>query len=233
MAVHDRAMGQAAGDAAWPAPKKGWEAEYVAKVGVLPDMASPPWHRAGYQYHSPEEPAYASLAPDDITGELCLILDHRSDKTESGQHFANWSLRDYLGQGDANDQITVEFRFRLLDDSEAKEQFSVGICRNTADGETISWVFMFGTNAIHTPGRGRVSAPLGTEWHTARLVIDAAANQASLYLDGAAEPTVLNAPGVNTGAQPRVQFGDGSLRVFGRAALSWIRFTNSELAIPQ
>ncbi|MCC6240867.1 MAG: PEP-CTERM sorting domain-containing protein [Phycisphaerales bacterium] len=217
--------------AAWVAPSGGWEAQYNAADGKLPGASTPAW-----------VPAYPhSLTTDAITGEKALYMDN-NQSNGNGPFF---QLKTAPGAGTVNDTITVDFRFRLLDENVAatQDQFSVMVQRPRVDGNPGNTLFFvnFSRSTIHyydggTPMKA-TAATIGTTWHDARWLVDVANNSSAMYLDGSNTPVITVAGWIRTTPTTNnnlVQFGDGTGGVWGGAELSYWRMTNSEMApIPE
>lgn len=73
----------------WIAPTNGWELEYLASDGLLPENASPSWVMSNYKAGT------VSLITDEFTSEdvLHLIMTN----TASPYTYANYRLEDGNG----------------------------------------------------------------------------------------------------------------------------------------
>lgn len=221
-------VGGSMSQAAWMAPAGGWEAEYNAADG-MPGNASPAWTPSGVH----------SIQQDAITGEKVLYMDNNAGGTGNGPFFR---LATSPGSGTRTDQVTADFRFRLLDTDlpAGTDQFSVYVVRPRGDGQPGQALFFmnFAMDRIYyynnSSTMSHVMAPLSNSWHEARLLIDVAANSASLYMDGSDAPAFTFNGWLSTSTSNLTQFGDGTGRVWGEAALSYFHMTNSEFAaIPE
>jgi hypothetical protein len=213
--------------AAWMAPSGGWQLNYEASGGDLPEAASPAWTNSGYQSGNSGADNYVTILADGVTSEQALYLGNTAT---SGQKWPIYDLTSGAGAGTASDKITLDFRFRLID-VPAGWQWGLAVNRPAAGGDR-SYLFDFGTTGIlngNTFSFHGVS--LGNDWHDARVLIDVAANTADLYLDGSATAEYsITGTFTSGGTNNDVWFGDGQGAVEGKVHLSYLRLTNNELA---
>jgi hypothetical protein len=235
--------GPARADGRWIAPTNGWSHNYVASVGEgpgsgRPEQADGKWTRSGYQHSDPEAANYAAVITDGTEGDV-LALAHRET---TGSIYPLYVMETAPGAGASNDLITLDCRFRLADESQpdTTAQFFLGVARPRHDGAEgmIQWVIQCRKSGLnYLSSGGSITAisgtPLGTNWHTVRMVIDAAAETAALYLDSAAVPVAAwagekrSSPSYN-----RIVFGDGSGGIMGAVNVKFLRWAVDELVAP-
>lgn len=203
---------------------------YDAVDGMLPHQQD--WHNEGYVGVD------AKLVNDAITGERTL----RIDNTEAGGSapFANWRRTSSGGSGSADDFMTLDVRFRLLNHTPS-DQFSISLARPANDTLAAagfneqSYLFRFNTSGVtFHDGSGFVNyaAGLDQQWHDARITVDNANGTARLYLNGSSSPLFSQqAVGGNLGRN-EIRFGDGSSTVVGAAQISQLSWTNKAMRVP-
>jgi hypothetical protein len=215
--------------AAWMAPIGGWQLAYEASSGNRPDQATPAWTiGGGYQSTNSAGDNYSAIVTDSVTSEQTLYLGN----TSASDKWPTYSLSSGNAAGMSSDKITLDFRFRLVDAAQGNYQWALAVDRPSAGSGSNSFLLNFGLGHVQNGNTGDYQGvTLGTDWHDARLLIDAATDTANLYLDGDSTPT-FTVTGTNTaaGTANDVWFGDGQGSVLGKAEVSYIRLTNNEFA---
>jgi hypothetical protein len=161
-----------------------------------------------------------------VTGEKTLYLNNASTYSS----YANF--RSPSG-GLQSDLVTLDFRFRLLDPT--GRQLNVSLNRPYSDSvggnTTITYSLGFETAAIFNFGDNQTtSISLGNGWHDARWLLDINNKTSKLFLDGSDTPFMTVAGALNKTGYNFLQFGDGSGSVGGHANVTYVRYTNAELA---
>ena len=186
--------GLARAEGRWLAPTNGWDHNYVAAVGSGPGSGRPEqfdsrWARSSYQVTNPGAVNYAAITNDPSEGAV-LLLEHTNSVTATDR-YPLYQMSSGPGAGTTNDLITVDFRFRLVDESQsdATPQLHLNVVRPRQDGlfGFAYWYVEFRENAVYRGGALSGTA-LGTNWHTVRLMIDVARDTGSLYLDRLGAP---------------------------------------------
>jgi hypothetical protein len=227
--------------AAWIDPSGGWQVDYKASSGKLPNdvTTSPKWNMAYYQTTNSSAQAYTAIQNDSVTGEKAVFLGN-DGTTSSGaarNDVSNYNLGSGAGAGTTTDKITMDFRFRLLDDSQPddKAQLQFIVLRPTGTtGQRQLYLLNFAEDGVSyldaSSTYSHTAASIGTGWHDARWLIDVATQTSRLYLDGSATPLFDFSGYIQPYAGNLIQFGKGSGLVLGEANVSYVRFTNNELA---
>ena len=223
----------------WLAPTNGWAHNYVAAAGSGPGSGVPTqhsslWINAYYQTNDPAGLSYAGIIPDVAEGDV-LSLVHTNGATSVSPYYY---MQSGPGAGTTNDLITMDCRFRLADaaQDDAKPQFMLGLARPRLDGSATGWnhwTFLFSEQLLEV-GTAQLSVPLGTNWHTVRLVADVARNTSAVYLDNLPVP-VYSGPSVArayTTARNWTAFGDSGQTVNGQVEVKYLRWTTNELVSP-
>lgn len=211
----------------WSEPTTGWEATYDASLGYFPqdlEHTSPSW--VGYYYQNPSYPNLATIVEDADLGHDVLRLDNSA--TSGSESYANYSLTTGYAAGSSTDLITFDFQLKLLEDT-SNNQFQLQIVRPTAEGGKTQWYFRVSQTGI-TTAAGTSSASVGLDWNTYRLLIDVDNNTAQLYMNGTDIAVIADCAGTSTTADPQIKWGDGTGAVVGKADVSYLKWTNSELA---
>jgi hypothetical protein len=207
----------------WVDPTNGWEAQYNASAGYLPDSTStvPTW--SVYQYTS----TTAQMVDNAELGHTVLALDN----TSTVDKWAHYRVSSGYGSGSSTDKITLDMKVQLVEDI-ADGQFQLIFVRYLNETEVQSWFFNLSTTGI-TTSIGKASADIGLGWNTYRILVDVENGTASLYLNESSTPLAENisrSVSTATGNVPRIQFGDGSSGIIGEANVDYIKWTNSEFA---
>lgn len=231
--------GLARAEGRWLAPTNGWAHNYVAVAGSGPGSGRPEqfdsrWTRSSYQITNPGAVNYVAITNNPAEGDV-LLLEHTNSVT-ANDRFPLYVMSSGPGAGTTNDLITVDFRFRLVDESQADatSQLHLNVVRPRPDGLTgfANWYVEFRKNAIYRGGALSGTA-LGTSWHTVRLVIDVARDTGSLYLDRLGMPVATWASDKNaTLTRNWISFGDGSTALIGKAQVKYLRWTTNEWVNP-
>ena len=207
---------------------------YDASLGLLPDQADPTWTK---QYYNS---VTAQMTLDSLTGEDILLLNHSA--TAQPETFRNFSLSIGPQNNAADDFITFEMRFRLLDAGTA-DQMGFWIRqppnpRQIAAGATEQDVHVrfYRSGVRANTESGYVDCPLAVnnDWHIVRLTFDVRKANVSLFMDNNPIPLAsYDAVAVNSGlTRSQILFGDGSSSITGRAAIAWLRWTTDAAEIP-
>lgn len=221
----------------WLQPADGWEHVYAASNG-LPEVADENWIASGgYQSGNSNNVNYVAIVNDVNEGDV-LMLTH-TNGTSVGNRWPNYAMTDSPGSGTTNDLITMDMRFRLADNSQpdATSQLMLMVSRPRLDGVATGrhyWLLQFVKGGI-MPGNNIVSGtPLGTEWHTIRMIINVAVNSAKVYLDNMAAPVISGWGGIQSidATYNRITFGDGMSTLMGIAEIKSLQWTRSELVEP-
>ena len=233
------AAGLARAEGRWLAPTNGWNHNYVASVGSGPGSGRPEqfdsrWARSSYQITNPGAANYVAITNDPSEGAV-LLVEHTNSVT-AADRFPLYQMSSGPGGGTTNDLITIDFRFRLLDESQsdATSQLHLNVVRPRPDGLTgfANWYVEFRKNAVYR-GAALSGTALGTDWHTVRMVIDVARDTGSLYLDRLGTPIATWVSDKNASVTRNwISFGDGSTALIGKAEVKYIRWTTNELVHP-
>jgi hypothetical protein len=210
--------------AAWLAPTGGWQVDYQASSGNTPYNATPAWGGSGYQDTNPVGAFYSTVVTD---GEQTLLLDNT---TIGGPMY---KLNTGAGAGSYSDNVTLDFRFRLLDGISTEQQWAFSVDRPGDVGNTTTHSFNLSfrrTEVLDALTYTAFPVNLGTNWHNARFLIDVAANTANLYLDDSSTPMATVTGTIYPGLYNQTWFGDGMGQVLGKAEVSYFRWTNNEFA---
>jgi len=208
-----------AADAAWPAPAAGWEGQYSASVG-LPTVATPAWTNGGMA---------GSIDATGDGGNPTLWMD--MDASNNGGIYYG------PGSGTAADQVTIDFRLNTMDTTLTSDvlQFHLRVYRPLATGGSQMWTYQFSKDTIKLEGNNDLVATFDEGWHDWRITIDAATLESNVYLDGGTE-VLLTHSGKRystTTVRNRMEFGRNNEAVLGEAELTHLRWTNSEIVVPE
>lgn len=236
MVVGGLVLGIAASAAqgAWVAPSGGWQVDYEASGGATPDLSTPAWAVSQYQ-HTTSTPgnAYSAIVTDAVTSEQTLYMDNSG--TGGGNKYADYSLNSGSGAGTASDNMTVDFRFRLTS-NDPNFQWGLGVDRPTTGGSQL-FLVNFGLNSaqvLNGASFAYAGQNFGNNWHDGRLLINASAGTAALYLDGQSAPITTFSSNVTSGGTANdIWFGDGQGGVEGAVNVSYLRWTNNQSVVPE
>ncbi|MDD4024874.1 MAG: hypothetical protein PHN85_02995 [Kiritimatiellae bacterium] len=220
----------------WFAPAAGWEHEYVASEGEgagsgIPQQFDAGWGFSQYQTADPEGDSYVVIAQDPVEGSV-LKLRHINDSA------AHYKMEVPPGSGTTQDLVTLDFRFRLADDTQAdsQRQLQINVSRPRLDGAPEGWnqwSFGFSRTQIVPSSGSTIAVELSNGWHTVRLLADFANDTARLYLDGIVD-AVYTGPSSDYATWTRnwMAFGDFGGVVNGEAHVRYFRWTTNELVYP-
>jgi hypothetical protein len=215
--------------AEWIAPTDGWDHEYVA-TNQIPEDYDTNW----VPYAIGAEPANnpASIITDGDEGNVLNIKNRGVSKPASA---SNYSMSESPGSGTSTDMVTLDVRFRLVEDRSeeaVKHQFLVSLRRPQPGGVGVdTYQLTFSQDAIGYWNAGALryaAADLGIErYNDVRMVADIELRTASVYINQEETPLFTFAPW-EAGDTSFVLFGDGSPSlVVGEVNLKHIRWTNN------
>jgi len=208
-----------AADAAWPDPTAGWEGQYSASSG-LPTAAKPAWTNGGM---------VGSIDAVGDGGNPTLKMDMGASSS-GGIYYGP-------GSGTASDRVTIDFRLNTTDAAPASDvmQFHLRVYRPLAKGGGQMWTYQFSKDTIKLEGNNDFVARFDEGWHDWRITIDAATRESKVYLDGSSE-ALIGHSGKRysaTKVRNRLEFGRNNEGVLGETRLSYLRWTNSEIVVPE
>ncbi len=217
-------------------PSDGYALLYDAESNLRPDQTGLGW-TYNYQTTNPTGVRYAGIQTDSLTGESTLFLDHN----DTVSMWPLYNLMTSPGSGTNDQQMTVDFRFRLLDATQADNvsQLTVAVNRPPSiSGMTrqLDYLSISEAGVSYFEGASTTlktaAASIGTTWHNARWVIDMQAGTSSFYLDFAETPlfTVTQRHERSDASYNHISLGDGSGAVWGQAQVSYLGWTTNELA---
>ena len=225
----------ASAEGRWSFPTNQWECVYAASNG-LPEVADANWLRSGgYQSTDPAGGNYVAITNDGNEGDVLMLI--HTNSASATNRWPIYSMTSAPGSGTTNDLITMDLRFRLADNSkpDATPQLTLIVNRPRLDGSAGRnyWLLQFAKNSIQRNGAAVNGTTLGTDWHTMRLIIDVAANNAKVYFDNVTAPVVSNwASAQDAVAYNYTMFGDGASTVIGIAEIKYFQWTTHELVEP-
>ena len=229
--------GPARAEGRWLAPTNGWDHNYVASVGSGPGSGRPEqfdsrWLYYDYQFSNPAADNYVGVTNDAAEGSVLRVVN----RDTTAKKYPYYQMTNSPAAGTTNDLITLDFRFRLTDAAlpDATPQFSLSVQRPRPDGVAGSstWYVRFRESALDYDWKAISGTPLGTNWHTVRLVVDVAKDVGSLYLDRVSAPVVTWAGVKNGTASNKITFGDGSGAITGAVDIAYLRWTTNEFVTP-
>jgi hypothetical protein len=212
--------------AVWIAPTDGWEHEYVA-TDQIPEDYDENW----VPYAIGGEGNPVSIIPDGDEGN---VLNIKNRGVGSPANSSYYSMTAAPGSGSSTDMVTLDLRFRLVEDI-ADHQFLVSLRRPRPVGGGIdTYNLTFSQDAIGYWNAGAyttTAAPLGiSNYNDVRMLADINARTASVYINQQETPLFTFAPWA-VGAENFVMFGDASPSlIVGEVNLKHIRWTNEEFA---
>jgi len=214
--------------AVWIAPTDGWEHEYVA-TDQIPEDYDENWVPVAIGGEGSDNPV--SIIPDGDEGNVLNIKNRGAWGAAAASHY---SMTAAPGSGTLTDMVTLDVRFRLVEDR-ADHQFLVSLRRPRPGGGGVdSYQLTFSQDAIGRWDAGTyltTAAPLGiSNYNDVRMLADIDARTASVYINQQETPLFTFAPWA-VGAENWVMFGDGSpSQIYGEVNLKHIRWTNEEFA---
>lgn len=216
--------------AGWVDPAAGWEGQYLASVG-LPAANSPVW--------SGTNTAVPPASPNGMVGVINATGDNGNPTLVMDMEASSGGAIYYgPGSGTNSDQITIDFRLNTLDTSLASSvsQFHLRVYRPLSTGGSRMWTFQFSKDTLKIEGNNEwlVSFDEG-EWHDWRITIDAATLESNVYLDGG-DTSLFTYTGKTystTTVRNRMEFGRGVSTIQGDSALTYLKWTNSEIVVPE
>ena len=181
---------------------------YQASSGVLPQK---PWE------------------PVNLNAKNCIISDKMliMDNQIAGAHFTRSLPTDLK-----HDLLRINCKFKVLDPKVHGAQFNIVVVINSG-GQNLLWGFRFARNNVRNLDAHSTGLPAAVKKQQiqhVRILIDPHNGFAELYMDGSGKP-VLREMGLPVKISPRVSFGDGSVAVTGKAAVS--DFTVERIAVPE
>jgi len=193
--------------------------EYAASNNVFPEDASPSWGG------SPPG-NWRTILNDEVTGETTLHLD----MTSKGHWCAQYNE---AGQFATNDLVDVDFRFRLVDDSQAEDQaqLMLSLVGPRPDGIGAQQLFFcrFAKGHIdYFDNTTLLEYPitLGTNWHNVNWRVNWNTREAEMYLDdNPVEAFSHRSRLYTTATNNYTAFGSNSAQVRGIARVSYLRVT--------
>jgi hypothetical protein len=131
-----------------------------------------------------------------------------------------------------HDLLRINCKFKVLDPKVPGAQFNIVVVINSG-GKNLLWGFRFARNNVRNLDAHSTelsAAVKKQQMQHVRILVDPHNGFAELYMGDSGKP-VLREMGLPVKISPRVSFGDGSVAVTGKTAVS--DFTVERISVPE
>lgn len=199
--------------------------DYAASNNLLPEAATLSWSKSGFPLGT------TWMTNDEVTGEAAL---HMVLTNTSGVY----TQSKESGRFTTNDLVDADFRFRLVDDSQAEghdqiQMSLVGPRPDNIGGQQMFYLRFAKDRIRYFNNSGTLAeypAALGTNWHNVNWQVNWNTRDADVYLDNNPVKSFSHKSRLqDTPTNNYTAFGDGSASIDGIVRLSHLRVTRQTL----